>query len=232
MTTYRELVYMCLDLIKGISDDFTYTEEHILYLLNKYRALVLKQRYEGAPKKDIPDSNKQTICLDLITVDSLEDFYRRSVIKVPKVLFNNVKISPLDYFKGNITFVSKERFKFVGHNKYLRSIIYATIQDDYVYLTSANEQFKYLDKVHITSIFENPFDAINKDLEESCGDILDAEMPIEDSLITTIIDLVVKELLGASYRPLDNTNNAADDAASMASFLARNMKSDFQKNLE
>ena len=39
MTTYREAIYMCNDLLKGMSDDFTYTEEHIAYLLDKFRAL-------------------------------------------------------------------------------------------------------------------------------------------------------------------------------------------------
>ena len=29
MTTYRELIYMCLDVLKGTSDDFSYTEEHM-----------------------------------------------------------------------------------------------------------------------------------------------------------------------------------------------------------
>jgi hypothetical protein len=41
MNTYRELVYMVLDEIKGLSDDFSYTEDHIIYLLEKYRAFIL-----------------------------------------------------------------------------------------------------------------------------------------------------------------------------------------------
>ena len=35
MSTYRELVYLVLDELKGTSDDFTYTEDHIIFLLNK-----------------------------------------------------------------------------------------------------------------------------------------------------------------------------------------------------
>ena len=70
MSTYRELVYMVLDELKGISDDFTYTEDHIIFLLNKYRAFILKQRYSDV-KKFIPESNYQTICLDLIQVPAI-----------------------------------------------------------------------------------------------------------------------------------------------------------------
>ena len=65
MTTYREAIYMCLDLLKGKSDDFSFTEEHIAYLLDKFRALLLKQRYGKDPLKEIPYSNYQTIELDL-----------------------------------------------------------------------------------------------------------------------------------------------------------------------
>ena len=31
----KELVYMCLDLCKEFSDDSSFTEEHVLFLLNK-----------------------------------------------------------------------------------------------------------------------------------------------------------------------------------------------------
>jgi hypothetical protein len=40
--TWRQAMYMVLDEIKGMSDDFTYTEEHIMFLLGKYRTFILK----------------------------------------------------------------------------------------------------------------------------------------------------------------------------------------------
>jgi len=33
---------MVLDELKGESDDFSFTEDHILFLIDKYRALLLK----------------------------------------------------------------------------------------------------------------------------------------------------------------------------------------------
>ena len=44
MSKYSELVYMVLDELKGMSDDFSFTEDHIVFLLDKYRAFILKQR--------------------------------------------------------------------------------------------------------------------------------------------------------------------------------------------
>ena len=70
MSTYRELVYLVLDELKGTSDDFTYTEEHIMFLLSKYRAFLLKQKYNDI-KKQIPESNYQTICIDLTEVPAI-----------------------------------------------------------------------------------------------------------------------------------------------------------------
>ena len=43
--------------------------------------------------------------------------------------------------------------------------------------------------------------------------------------------MVIKELLGASYRPEDSENNASDDLANLASFIQRNVKSSLAKQL-
>ena len=39
---YREAIYMVLDEIKSISDDSLITEDHVIFLLNKYRTFLLK----------------------------------------------------------------------------------------------------------------------------------------------------------------------------------------------
>lgn len=41
MNTYKEIVYMILDEIKAISDDSYFEEEHILFLMNIWRAKIL-----------------------------------------------------------------------------------------------------------------------------------------------------------------------------------------------
>ena len=88
MNTYKELIYTVLDCLKLISDDSTYTEEHILFLLNQYRTFILKQRYSDI-KKQIPESNYQTICIDLEKIDTSTDNdcygkqYLRSTKQIP-----------------------------------------------------------------------------------------------------------------------------------------------------
>ena len=127
MTTYRELIYMCLDLLKGESDDFTYTEEHIAYLLDKYRALLLKQRYGSDPKKHVPYSNYQTISLSLTQDDNIS----KSTNVISTLLQVGIpRITTDNYYNINFEFVNRERFPFVGNNKYLKKIRYASIDTD------------------------------------------------------------------------------------------------------
>lgn len=126
MSTYKELVYMCLDELKLYSDDALYTEEHIMFLLGKYRTFLIKQRYSDV-KKQIPESNYQTICLDLIEVPAISGepceggSYLRSKEKIPFLMkIGNPRVYPVDYYQGEITYVSRERMRYVGYNKYLK----------------------------------------------------------------------------------------------------------------
>ena len=45
MSTYREITYLILDEMRAISDDILFNEDHIIFLINKYRNLILKQNY-------------------------------------------------------------------------------------------------------------------------------------------------------------------------------------------
>ena len=248
MSTYRELIYMCLDELKLHSDDALYTEEHVMFLLGKYRVFLLKQRYSDI-KKQIPESNYQTICLDLIEVPAISGepceggSYLRSKQKVPFLMkIGTPLVYPIDYYQGEITYVSRERMRYVGYNRYMKNIIYASIgPDNYLYLKSFNPQYLYLEGARMTGIFEDSEKASELQCPEKndcgCGcdgecNILDKTFPIEESLIPPMIELVVKELLGANYRPEDSENNASDDLSNLASFLQRNTKSQIAKSLE
>lgn len=239
MKTYRELVYLVLDEIKTSSDDAFYTEDHVISLLREYRALILKQRY-GDIRKEIPSENYQTICLCLEPKEGIAGFpcegtYLKSTVKVPNTIPIGIsKVYPTDYFAGEIALVNRDRFKYVGHDEWLQNIIYATIgPDNYLWFKSENPQYEYLDHIRMTAVFNDPEEAYALECEDSnhC-DILDRDFPLEEALIPPVIELVVKELLGASYRPKDPENNATDDLADLANFLARNVKSRLQKQIE
>lgn len=213
---------MVLDELKLYSDDASYTEEHVMFLLGKYRTFLLKQRYSDV-KKQIPESNYQTICLDLIEVPAISGepceggSYLRSKEKIPFLMkVGNPKVYPVDYYQGEITYVSRERMRYVGYNKYLKNIIYASIgPDNYLYFKSFNPQYLYLEKARMTGIFEDPQAASELQCPNENGntvcDILDREFPIEDSLVPQLVQLVVQELYNHSRSEEDDENNAKDD---------------------
>ena len=240
MSTFREVIYMILDELKISTDDAFFTEDHIINLIKNYRTLILKQRYSDV-RKSIPESNYQTICLDLIEVPAISGepceggTYLRSKNKIPFLMQIGIpKVYPIDYYQGEITYISRERMRYSGYNKYLKNIIYCSLgPDNYLYFKSNNPQYLYLKKVKVTSIFEDIVSASELQCEDSkeC-DILDRIFPLEESLIPIIRELVVKELLGANYRPKDNENNAKDDLSDLATFLQRNTKSAIAKSLE
>ena len=224
--TYRELVYMVLDKIKALSDDSIFTEDHTIFLLEKYRAFLLKQKYADI-KKQIPESNYQTICLDLIEVPAISGepceggTYLRSVDKVP-ILMNigNPKVYPIDYYQGEITYVSRERMRYVGYNRYLQNIIYSSLApDSYLYFKSFNPQYLYLKKVKVTGIFENPSQASNlecsEDSNSSC-DLLERIFPIEEALVPPLVELIIAQLGQDIYKPEDKENNADDDLSNLS----------------
>jgi hypothetical protein len=46
-----------------------------------------------------------------------------------------------------------------------------------------------------------------------------------------MLELIIKEVLGISYKPKDSINNNADDLADLANFVRRNMKSAMAKQM-
>lgn len=240
MSTFKELIYMCIDELKLSSDDSIFTQDHIAFLLSKYRALLIKQKYSDI-KKYIPESNYQTLCLDLIEVPAISgepcegNPYLRSTNKILTTMkVGNPRVYPIDYYQGEITYVTRDRMRYVGYNKYLQNIIYCSIApDNYLYFKSSNPQFLHLEKVKFTAIFEDAIKAseLECNTEEIC-DILDKQFPIEEGLVPELIGLVVKELKSSEYSPEDSDNNAMDDLANLANFIRRNAKSNLQKQIE
>ena len=221
--TYREIVYACLDILKLTSDDSLYTEEHIIFLANKARTLLLKQRYSDI-KKRIPESNYQTICLDLEKVQNIQDLEckgssLRTVQEIPYLMkIGNPKVYPQNYYLGEITYISRERMRYVGHNKYLQNIIYCSLApDDHLYFKSSNPQYLYLKKVQVTGIFEDIQKAseleCNNNNNSQCSDILDNTFPLEEGLVQPLIEIIIKQLGPSVNLPQDQENDAQDNLA-------------------
>ena len=225
--TLRELVFMCMDEVKLHSDDSFYTEDHVVFLLNKYRSFVLKKELDKE-NKQLSSTNGQTICLDLIEIRDEDNPCGGSMLRTEQTipnLVNDCKVSlyPVNYFEGDhIIYTTMERMRYITYNKWTKNLIYAAKgPDDYLYLKSSNPQYLYLEKLRMKAIFED-FESAAQYACDDAGeelhcDILDMKFPIENALVPIVIELVVKELLGVKYQPRDTHNNAADDASNPVS---------------
>lgn len=242
MATYREIVYIILDEIKANSGDSNITEEHVIFLANQYRLFLLEQKKNKDGESTLSSANQQTICLNLEKTEAIPDLeycnglYLRSIEEIPALLDqDNANVYIHDYFSIMTALVSKERFKFVGNNKYMKNIIYCTLgADNHLYFKAVNPQFKYLKTAKLTGVFEDSGKAAelscDKDGNTKC-DIMDQDFPLQADLVPQMVELIVKELLGVNYRPKDTLNNDVDDLADLASFVRRNMKSQMAKQM-
>ena len=223
----KEIAYACLDLAKASTSDDSYlTIDHCIFLCKKYRAFLIKKEQEKnrGSQEVASEFEMQQICIDLEKVPAIDGsactggYYLRSTKPIPKILEGyQPKVYPIDYYQGtNISFVSRDRMRYVGTNKYLQNIIYSSLGPDlHLYLNSNNPQFLYLKKLRISAVFDD-FESVTDLLCDDAGestpcDVLDAEFPIREHLIPPLIELVVKALTGSSLLKSDSVNNAKDD---------------------
>ena len=231
MATFRELAYAISDFSKTISDDSIITIDHIIFLMGKYRNHLLNSNYSTL-KKVIADSNYQTICLDLEPSHQRLDFCGKEDILVsneviPFTLTIGAKtVYPqVGFMYGRINFVNNMKFKYSGYNKFFRNEIYATIgPDGKLYLKSSNKDFLSLSRVAMTAIFSEPEKAAILECSgpNGCADnceLLDKHFPLDDSFLPMLMQLVVKDITGAAWKPKDDDNNANDDLARFATIL-------------
>ena len=190
---------MVLDLAKAnTSDDSFFTEEHVIFLLKKYRSFLIKKEQEKQKSStDIASEFEyQQICLDLEKVAAIDGepctggYYLRTTKAIPKILEGNQpRVYPIDFYQSiNICFIPRDRMRYVGTNKFLQNIIYEDFDDVSDYLC-------------------------DEDGSDTSCDVLDESFPIREYLVPQLIELVVQQLVGAEYKPVDEKNNASDDLA-------------------
>jgi len=243
MYTYNEAIYMVLDFLKISSDDAYYTPDHVAFLLNKYRAYVLKSKYENEAESP-SDSNYQTLTLTLEEVDRIQGHpcrgkYLVSTNEIPDSLDIGVPtVAGADIFSGDLCMVSYSRFKYVGHNRWMKDITYVTTEGGKVYMKSCNPMLYYMETATYRDIFSDPIEAaaLSGDYEVDAEGKLchpyEVGFPLEDNLLPLVMQYVVKDLSGGVYKPKDSENNADDDLSALANFIRSYVKSPLRQQIE
>ncbi len=252
--TYREAVFLITDSLRQFSDDSVWESEHIIKFLHKYRALLVKQRYLDR-KKEIPRAFYQRLNVTFDTSYYRGDIYQSENI-IPDSIDNQLintytYVSPNGINSLNFNFITPQRFKVVGHNKWLKNEVYVCIDlDGYMYVKSPNIDALNIQAVAIDSggqtyltqdegaeyqlVFDQLTDSylvydtildnpIDADRFNGVNtlDILDLDFPCDESLFQTIVELTIKEMSVLNGLPRDLNNNANDDTG-----LIQNTKKD------
>lgn len=222
MATYREAIYMVLDLLKERSDDAYYTEEHVLFNLMNIRASLLEKKYKGARNQafqSLSSENYQQVCLNLEPAYNLTGMCAGAWLKSRETVPDFIAEFPVyvytvgDVVETMVTYIPEERMPYVGYNKWLKNIIYCTRSSDgHLYFRSENPHFIYLEKAKARGIFTAPNEVEKYACEgKTVCDFMDMRFPLEDSLLPTCIEYVYQLLSGARYAPEDKKNDAKDN---------------------
>jgi len=233
MATFGEMIYSVLDIMKERSDDAYYTEEHVLFLVSKIRALLLERKYKNTRNstyQEMSPENMQQICLNLEPASQLPmgcgGNWLRSVEEVPATL--NVSEPKVylgtDMVQSIVCYIPLQRMPYVGYNKWLQNIVYVSrSQDGHLYMSGKNPRFLYLTQAKMEAAFADPEKAaqLSCDPDGNGCDILSQEFPLEQALIPQCIEMTVQELLGSRYAPEDKENDAKDNLGEAAVAAAR-----------
>lgn len=235
MTTYKELVYMVLDELKAKSDDFYYTEDHIIFLLEKYRAFLLKQKYR-TPKSVVLNSNYSYIEIPApltLTSPVLETSFGCEALPIaqPKLTVipnrNDIKKEVI------FNYCTEDRRLFLRQSNYLKNMNYFYFLNNKLVLDSGNKFFKdnnYSNLIALLKIILESPSKVYQNLNPD-ADILNIVFPLEESLISPLLEMVVKDLTSAMFKPEDDVNNGKDETGDLNKFMYNNSKSDLQKQI-
>lgn len=213
MRSYREAVYLVLDSVKSFSDDSIWEDEHIVAQLNKYRAILIKQRYLDK-KREIPHAFYQRLNIEINSEGNGKIFKSKS--KIPNSIDNQILntyayLSTDGFNTDKISFVIPQRFKTSGSNKWLKNNVFACIGvNSYLYLKIPTEELGGFEDLILDTILDNPLEA-NRMSSAPVSDELSLDFPVDEALYQTIIELVIKEISILNGLPVDNLNNANDD---------------------
>lgn len=229
MSTYNQVIHAVTDLNKLISDDSVINEEHVKFLLSKYRNYILYANFNTL-KKVISRANYQQICIDL--KPNTDDFCESvpmlmSTEPLPALMtIGSVTVEPpAGFMYSKFRFVNFEEFKYAGFNRFLRNEIYVTIgPDNYLYIKSNSNNIGFLGKVRMTALFDDAEQAAMMSCDDNCSikkcSILEHEFPLEESYIPQLIQAVGQHLASAMLTPKDKTNDATDEQDDMANLIA------------
>jgi len=162
--TLRELVYDVKGRLADYTDDTLFSDRHIAFLFNIYRARFLRQLYSDRAKQ-YDASAVQQLCLSMETVDrglcgiTINCTVRRSIKKLPNLLSLKgrsalVSAGPAVIGSKKFDIITEDAASECMADQYATNSVF--ISDGYVYAVGTSPAMKLLSCVRIQGIFDDP----------------------------------------------------------------------------
>jgi len=228
--TINEAIYDLRSIIRrnNLSDDDRLDDRLLKHWLHNQRALWI--RNEINKNKTIDQQISQTLgCVDLEVADRsscpsfLTDYsVLQTVLDIPKTIELNtsdgiIEVGPIDRIARPFSYVTLQRARYGGNGRFNSSIIFAFPYHQKILMAAKNIDsgsfLKYLRKLRVQAIFENPEDVaafthINGD---PCYTD-DSEYPMNSWMWNYIRDNIIKFNFNALVTaPTDKINDADDE---------------------
>jgi len=215
--TYKEVIYGIREGINALSIESDFTDRYILFLINQFRATVVRQHLTNNPG-EYRNQLTQTLFLELELVDNsrfpelLNTNY--TILATTKVLpniigqqmYKEIEVRTISRLGEEIEMSHKER---LIHFQYApEGFIFGYRDNDgKIYLISKNILHKSLSQITVEAIFESP------ELVSSING-MEAELetyPITFGLWTVVKDMVIQQLAREMATPTDTVTDNADN---------------------
>lgn len=220
----NELVYEVIELYRAtykVTDSLD--ERLVASWIQSFRALLLKESPESIRQIDphviqvLPNVELELVpAINVPTLDN-GDTILRTVRQIPSFIDSKDKTPMITRLYGaeligeSFQITTASMSPYVGNGKFNNKIIYAFIHDGRLYFTSKSRVHKLMKYVTIEGVFANPIEAY--EFVHGVGSYdWDYEYPISESIVPTIMDMIVKTKFNlVLYPPQDPANNATDD---------------------
>lgn len=223
-----KLIYDVREGLRQYTDDSEISDRYIEYLYGIKRSKYLRQDLNNYQRTS-DNSIRQTFCIDLEEVSVNEcgidiecDTMLRTTRPIPTPIELHTKVAittvkPTNRISIPFNFITKRRAAFLGASRFNGAIFAFLDEDGYIYVTApSGNEFKLLDCLTVTGIFEDPLELINFqnccgcDDAESCFDRATTDYPLQPHYIDLIRREIVQDLLQFLKMPEDRDNNSND----------------------
>lgn len=223
-----KLTYDVREGIRQYTDDSEVSDRYIQYLYGIKRSKYLRQDLNNYERTS-DNSIKQTFCLALEEVSVNEcgidiecDTMLRTTLPVPKPIELHTKVAissvkPTNRMAVPFNFITKRRAAFISASRFQQAIFAFLDEDGYIYVTApSGNEFKLLNCLTVTGIFEDPLELINYqnccgcDDATPCFDMATTDYPLQPHYIDLIRKEIITDLLQFLQIPEDRDNNSID----------------------